>query len=77
VALQVPERWREVDVVTEAFIHAAHGAGVEVHVWTVNHRADMDRLLALGVDGLVTDFPDVARQAIGQFTDEGSRATGL
>lgn len=77
VALQVPERWHDVDVVTEAFVHAAHRAGVEVHVWTVNHRADMDRLLDLGVDGLITDFPDVGRQAIDHFTDEGSRATGL
>ncbi len=77
IALQVPERWHDVDLVTEAFVHAAHAAGVEVHVWTVNHRADMDRLLDLGVDGIVTDFPDVARQAIDHFTDEGSRATGL
>jgi glycerophosphoryl diester phosphodiesterase len=77
VALQVPERWQDVEVVTETFVHAAHAAGVEVHVWTVNHRADMDRLLDLGVDGLVTDFPDVARQAIDHFVDEGSRATGL
>ncbi len=77
VALQVPERWREVDVVDEAFVRAAHAAGVEVHVWTVNHRADMDRLLDLGVDGIITDFPDVGRQAIDHFTDEGSRATGM
>ena len=77
VALQVPEHWNDIEVVTEPFVHAAHAAGVEVHVWTVNHRADMDRLLTLGVDALVTDFPDVARQAIDHFVDEGSRATGL
>ena len=77
VALQVPERWEGIEVVTEAFVHAAHRVGVEVHVWTVNHMADMKRLLDLGVDGLVTDFPDVASLAIERFASEGTRATGL
>jgi len=35
-----------------------------VHLWTINERADMDRLLALGVDGLVTDRADLALAAI-------------
>jgi glycerophosphoryl diester phosphodiesterase len=77
VALQVPERWERIEVVTEAFVHAAHRVGIEVHVWTVNHLADMERLLDLDVDGIVTDFPDVASLAIERFVSEGSRATGL
>lgn len=59
-ALQLPERRGAVKVVTPRLLSAAHRQGVEVHVWTVNDPADMRRLLALGVDGLVTDRADVA-----------------
>ena len=59
-ALQVPERVGPVRIVTRRFIDAAHRAGAEVHVWTVNDPTDMTRLLDLGVDGLVTDRSDLA-----------------
>jgi glycerophosphoryl diester phosphodiesterase len=59
-ALQIPERHRGVRVLTPWLIDAAHRAGVEVHVWTVNDEDDMRRLLAMGVDGLVTDRADLA-----------------
>lgn len=65
-ALQVPERRGVVRVVTPRLIRAAHANGVEVHVWTVNDAADMRRLLALGVDGLVTDRADRAHEVIGR-----------
>jgi glycerophosphoryl diester phosphodiesterase len=58
-ALQVPETYRGVRVVTPRFVAACHAAGLQVHVWTVNAREDMDRLLDLGVDGLVSDAGDV------------------
>ena len=59
-ALQVPERQGRLRIVTPRLVEAAHRLDVEVHVWTVNDPADMRRLLALGVDGLVTDRADVA-----------------
>ena len=59
-ALQLPERIGPLRIVTRALVEAAHRAGVEVHVWTVNDPADMTRLLDLGVDGLVTDRADLA-----------------
>ncbi|MGP3536766.1 glycerophosphodiester phosphodiesterase family protein [Microbacterium sp. RD1] len=59
-ALQIPERHRGVRILSPRLIDAAHDAGVEVHVWTVNERPDMLRLLDRGVDGLVTDRADLA-----------------
>lgn len=62
-ALQIPERYGAVPVLTPALLRAAHGRGVEVHVWTVNDQDDMRRLAAAGVDGIVTDRADVALKA--------------
>jgi glycerophosphoryl diester phosphodiesterase len=59
-ALQVPERYRGVPVVTPRMLRLVHAAGVEVHVWTVNDADDMRRLVRAGVDGLVTDRADLA-----------------
>lgn len=59
-AVQVPETWGAIRVVTPRFIDLVRSAGVELHVWTVNDPADMTRLLDLGVDGLVTDRADLA-----------------
>ena len=42
-------------------ITAAKALGLKVIPWTVNERADMERLIALGVDGLITDYPDRLR----------------
>ncbi len=63
-AVQVPERYGRVRIVTRRLVDAVHGAGAEVHVWTVNDRHDMLRLLDLGVDGLVSDRADLAVEAV-------------
>lgn len=67
-AVQVPEKAGGVRIVTHRFVRAMHSIGVEVHVWTVNEFADMERLLSLGVDGLVTDRTDLAVEAISRRT---------
>jgi glycerophosphoryl diester phosphodiesterase len=60
-ALQVPPEHEGVEIVTPYFVKAAHDFGMEVHVWTINDEAEMDRLLDLGIDGLMSDFPARAR----------------
>jgi glycerophosphoryl diester phosphodiesterase len=62
-ALQVPETWRALRIVSPTTLALAHRMGLAVHVWTINDRATMDRLLAWGVDGLTTDRPDLGAQA--------------
>jgi len=57
VAYQVPERQGDLVVVDERFVEAAHRGGKAVHVWTVNDETAMKRLLALGVDGIISDLP--------------------
>jgi glycerophosphoryl diester phosphodiesterase len=59
-AFQVPPSHEGIDIVTEDFVREAHRAGKEVHVWTINDEAEMERLLDLGVDGLMTDVPALA-----------------
>lgn len=59
-AVQVPERRGLVRIVSPRMIRAVHRAGVEMHVWTVNDADGMRRLLAAGVDGIVTDRADRA-----------------
>jgi glycerophosphoryl diester phosphodiesterase len=56
-ALQVPETFEGMPVVTAEFVERAHRFGVEVHVWTVNDVTTAKRLLALGVDGIMSDVP--------------------
>jgi glycerophosphoryl diester phosphodiesterase len=57
-ALQVPPFYGDIELVTQRFVELAHRRGVEVHVWTLNDPAEIDRLIDLGVDGLMSDFPE-------------------
>jgi len=66
-AVQLPESVLRMRAFTPRTIAAFHAAGVEVHAWTINEPAAMDRLLALGVDGLVTDRADLGIEAVARF----------
>jgi glycerophosphoryl diester phosphodiesterase len=57
VAYQVPERQGDLVVVDQAFVDAAHRVGKAVHVWTINEVDAMERLVGLGVDGIISDLP--------------------
>lgn len=56
---QVPEVSRGSRVVSPRFVADAHGAGLPVQVWTVDRPEDAQRLIEWGVDGLITDRPDL------------------
>jgi len=56
---QIPVR-----VASEAFITRAHAMGVAVHVWTVNDKQVMNRLLDLGADGIMTDQVALLREVL-------------
>ncbi|MEY4457713.1 MAG: hypothetical protein RIS25_306 [Actinomycetota bacterium] len=60
VAVQIPAKFGVLHIVTPRTIRAFHAAGLEVHVWTVNDPTEMKRLVAMGVDGIVTDRCDLA-----------------
>jgi glycerophosphoryl diester phosphodiesterase len=63
-ALQIPEAHQGITVASPSLIKAAHRLGLDVHVWTVDDRPAMERLLARGVDGLMTDRPDVLAEVM-------------
>ncbi len=57
-AFAVPVRWRGTQIVSAPFVGAAHDLGCEVFVWTVNEPAEIGALLDLGVDGVISDYPE-------------------
>jgi glycerophosphoryl diester phosphodiesterase len=62
----LPHRRGEMVVVDAAVVAHFHGLGIPVHVWTVDEEAEMRELLALGVDGIVSDRPDVLKEVMGR-----------
>ncbi len=66
-ALQVPPEYMNWKLVSPESIAAAHRIGVEVHVWTVNEEREMRQLLAMGVDGLITDYPALLLHVLGSL----------
>jgi glycerophosphoryl diester phosphodiesterase len=63
-ALQVPVAAGPLTVVSAHTLAAAHRAKKPVHVWTVNDRHEMERLVDLGVDGIVTDRADLLKDVL-------------
>lgn len=61
---QVPIRQGRIPLVDRRFVDTAHSVGLQVHVWTVDDAATMERLLDLGVDGIMTDRPSALRDLL-------------
>jgi glycerophosphoryl diester phosphodiesterase len=58
MAVQIPAEFAGRQLVTRELVEHAHAHGIQVHVWTINAVEEMAELLDLGVDGIVTDFPE-------------------
>lgn len=68
---QLPHRYGGLSIVDDALVKAAHDSGREVHVWTIDDPDEMRELLDMGVDGLLSDRPDLLRAVLqdrGQWT---------
>lgn len=65
-ALQLPDRLRDRVLVTPGLVEAAHGRNLKIHAWTVNDEARMRELVAMGIDGILTDRPDVLARILGR-----------
>jgi len=63
-AVQVPVRQKGFEIVSAAFVEAVHRAGAQVHVWTIDDAAQIEALLDLGVDGIITDRADVLKDVL-------------
>jgi len=72
--VQVPTRRGAVPLVDRRFLAAAHRRDLHVHVWTIDDPREMERLLDLGVDGIMTDRPATLREVLerrGQWAGPG------
>jgi glycerophosphoryl diester phosphodiesterase len=65
-AVQVPVIRGSIHVLIPRFIQAAQGRNMDVHVWTVNELDEMRQVLDLGVDGIITDYPDRLLELLGR-----------
>lgn len=63
--LQIPERIGGLQVVSKDFVETARRLNLKVHVWTINETEDMQRLLEMKVDGIMTDYPDRLLKILG------------
>ena len=53
-------------LVDKEFVQRAHANGKEVHVWTVNEPDDMRKLISLGVDNIITNYPNVLKEVLAE-----------
>jgi glycerophosphoryl diester phosphodiesterase len=65
-SLQVPEESSGITVMTPAFVKAAHERNLAVEPWTINDAETMKKLIEWGVDGIITDRPDIMLDLLGR-----------
>lgn len=65
-ALQIPENVGYLNIVSKDFVETAHKLNLKVHVWTINDPNEMRKLLEMGVDGIMTDYPGRLLEILGR-----------
>jgi len=65
-SLQVPEESSGITVMTESFIRLAHERNLAVEPWTINDEETMQKFIKWGVDGIMTDRPDIMLEILGR-----------
>lgn len=63
-SLQVPEESGGITVMTESFVRAAHARNLAVEPWTINDAETMRKFIEWGVDGIITDRPDIMMEVL-------------
>jgi len=66
--LQIPQQHGGLNLATPRLVRNAQARGLQVHLWTINEQPNMRLLLEMGVNGLITDYPDRALQLLGRST---------
>lgn len=69
-SLQTLKRLFGMQVVSKEFVETAHKLNLQVHVWTINQPEDMKQLIEIGVDGIMTDYPDRLLEKVGRSSEK-------
>jgi glycerophosphoryl diester phosphodiesterase len=64
--LLMPEQFRGIGLATPRFLRAAERLGLDTHIWTINDEAALRRMVALGFDAILTDYPDRLHRILGE-----------
>ena len=62
--VQVPTSFKGITIVNQKLINFIHDQGKKIHVWTVDDQDEMQRLIDLGVDGIMTDRPSLLKETL-------------
>lgn len=66
-SVEMPTKASGINLMDEKLIHAAQTRGIDVHYWTINDRETMKQLIDLGVDGIITDRPDIMIELLAEY----------
>lgn len=62
--VQVPVSFKGITIITKKLINFIHSQNKKIHVWTIDDKIEMQRLIDLGVDGIMTDRPSVLKEVL-------------